>query len=387
MKPSLSGLRQRGYELRILRGKTLCVETGTEMKRTPLYQAHLAAGAKMGEYAGFEMPLFYPLGVKQEHLHTRAKVGLFDISHMLHIEVEGVEAGAMISRLCPYSAVTQKVGDAKYTFLLNAAAGIIDDLIVTRLADDRFLIVANAGCADKDLDHVQSCAQNFSVMVNVIERGFLAVQGPKAEVVLTGLGFDVANMTFMTGMEPKKDWFLSRSGYTGEDGFEIGLPVSELDAFTKSLVAHDDVEWIGLAARDSLRLEAGLSLYGQDLSEDISPQEAGLIWAIPKDFRDGGDFIGADALVEEITAGRIRMRVGLRADGRPVRAGTILVNAEGLEIGLVTSGGFGPTIDGPMALGLVAVVNADAPIFADMKGKFVPMTRVKPPFVPHNYKH
>ena len=357
------------------------------MKRTPLYQAHVDAGAKMGEYAGFEMPLFYPLGVKQEHLHTRAKVGLFDISHMLHIEVEGVQAGAMISRLCPYSAVTQKVGEAKYTFLLNAAAGIIDDLIVTRLAIDRFLIVANAGCADKDLAHVQSCAQHFSVGVRVIERGFLAVQGPKAEVVLADLGFDVANMTFMTAMEPKKDWFLSRSGYTGEDGFEVGLPVSELDTFITSLFVHSDVEWIGLAARDSLRLEAGLSLYGQDLSEDITPQEAGLIWAIPKDFRAGGDFIGADALAQEIIAGRSRMRVGLRADGRPVRGGTVLVNAEGLEIGLVTSGGFGPSIDGPMALGLIAVANADAPIFADMRGKRVPMTRTKPPFVPHNYKH
>jgi aminomethyltransferase len=357
------------------------------MKRTPLYQAHVDAGAKMGEYAGFEMPLFYPLGVKQEHLHTRAKVGLFDISHMLHIEVEGVQAGAMISRLCPYSAVTQKVGEAKYTFLLNAAAGIIDDLIVTRLAIDRFLIVANAGCADKDLAHVQSCAQHFSVGVRVIERGFLAVQGPKAEVVLADLGFDVANMTFMTAMEPKKDWFLSRSGYTGEDGFEVGLPVSELDTFITSLFVHSDVEWIGLAARDSLRLEAGLSLYGQDLSEDITPQEAGLIWAIPKDFRAGGDFIGADALAQEIIAGRSRMRVGLRADGRPVRGGTVLVNAEGLEIGLVTSGGFGPSIDGPMALGLIAVANADAPIFADMRGKRVPMTRTKPPFVPHNSKH
>lgn len=356
------------------------------MKRTPLYQAHVDAGAKLGEYAGFEMPLFYHLGVKQEHLHTRAKAGLFDISHMLHIEVSGAEVSALVSRLCPYDAASQGVGEGKYTFLLNEAAGIIDDLIVTRLAEDRFLIVANAGCAEKDLAHIQGHGQGFAAQVNVIERGFLAVQGPKAEAVLADLGFDVADMAFMTSVEPKVEWLLSRSGYTGEDGFEVGLPVGELDSFTASLVAHDDVEWIGLAARDSLRLEAGLSLYGQDLSEDINPHEAGLIWAIPKDHRAGGGFIGAEALAQKIAAGRSRMRVGLLADGRPVRGGTPLVNDAGAEIGVVTSGGFGPTIDGPMALGLINVADAEAPIFADMRGKHVPMSRAKPPFAPHNYK-
>ena len=356
------------------------------MKRTPLYQAHVDAGAKMGEYAGFEMPLFYPLGVKQEHLHTRAAAGLFDISHMLHIEIEGPNASAMISRMCPYDAASQNIGEAKYTFLLNEDAGIIDDLIVTRLANDRYLIVANAGCAEKDLAHIQSQAQDFTAAVNPIERGFLAVQGPKAEAVLSDLGFDVAPMAFMTGIEPRENWFLSRTGYTGEDGFEVGMPVNELEAFSASLVAHDDIEWIGLAARDSLRLEAGLSLYGQDLSEDITPHEAGLIWAIPKDHRESGDFIGSDALARKIAEGRKRMRVGLLAEGRPVRGGTVLLNAEGTEIGVVTSGGFGPTIDGPMALGLVNVADADAPIFADMRGKHIPMKRVPPPFTPHNYK-
>jgi aminomethyltransferase len=356
------------------------------MNRTPLFQVHVDAGAKMGVYAGFEMPLFYPLGVKQEHLHTRENAGLFDISHMLHIEISGSDVGEFISRICPYDAMKQAVGDGKYTFLLNEDAGIIDDLIVTRLADDRFLIVANAGCADKDLAHIQSHAAEFSCEVKPLERGFLALQGPKAEAVLTELGFDVANMAFMTGTEPQANWFLSRSGYTGEDGFEIGLPVAELDALASKLSDHSDVEWIGLAARDSLRLEAGLSLYGQDLAEDITPHEAGLIWAISKEFRNGGTFVGADALARKIAEGRKRMRVGLLADGRPVRDGTTLVNGEGVEIGVVTSGGFGPTIDGPMALGLVNVADANQPIFADMRGKHVPMTRAKPPFAPHNYK-
>jgi aminomethyltransferase len=222
--------------------------------------------------------------------------------------------------------------------------------------------------------------------VKPLERGFLALQGPKAEAVLTELGFDVVEMAFMTGAEPQANWFLSRSGYTGEDGFEIGLPVADLDALASKLADHSDVEWIGLAARDSLRLEAGLSLYGQDLAEDVTPHEAGLIWAIPKEFRSGGTFIGAEALARKIAEGRKRMRVGLLADGRPVRGGTALVKSDGTEIGVVTSGGFGPTLDGPMALGLVNVADADQPIFADMRGKHVAMTRSKPPFTPHNYK-
>jgi len=356
------------------------------MKKTPLYQTHIDAGAKMGEYAGYEMPLFYPLGVRQEHLHTRAQVGLFDISHMLHIEVEGADADQLISRLCPYDAVSQKLGEAKYTFLLKEDAGIIDDLIVTRLGDTRFLIVANAGCADKDLAQIQATATTFAATVSPLPRGFLAVQGPLAEAALTDAGFDVAQMTFMSGTEPQADWFVSRTGYTGEDGFEIAAPVAEIEALAAKLLSDARVEWIGLAARDSLRLEAGLSLYGQDLSEDITPHEAGLIWAIPKDLREGGAYIGADALASKIKEGRKRMRIGLLADGRPVRAGTPLVNADAVEIGTVTSGGFGPTIAGPMALGLVNVADADAPMFALLRGKSIPMTRVKPPFTPHNYK-
>ena len=355
------------------------------MKHTPFHQIHIDAGAKMGEFAGFDMPLFYPLGVMKEHLHTRAHAGLFDISHMVHIAVEGKGAGALISRLCPYDAGSQEIGQARYTFFLTEQAGIIDDLIVTRLGDVRYLIVSNAGCAEKDIAHVEATKADFDCSVTVLPRGFVALQGPEAEAVLNA-HFPVSDMAFMSGVEPQEGWFLSRTGYTGEDGFEIAMPEADAAAFAAKLLADERVEWIGLGARDSLRLEAGLSLYGQDLSEDTTPHEAGLIWAIPKELREGGGFIGADALATKIAAGRKRMRIGLLPEGRPVRGGVELEDDAGNKIGVVTSGGFGPTINGPMALALVNIDAVDGAIFADMRGKKIPMKRVKPPFAPHNYK-
>ena len=355
------------------------------MKKTPIHDLHIAAGAKMGEFAGYDMPLFYPLGVMKEHLHTREKAGLFDISHMMHVDVSGAGAASLIERLCPYDAANQEIGQARYTFFLTEDAGIIDDLIVTRLGAERYLIVANAGCAEKDWAHIQAVAEGFKANVKVVPRGFLALQGPVAEAVLAE-HFDVADMDFMTGFEPKSDWFISRTGYTGEDGFEIALPEADTADFCEKLSADNSVEWIGLGARDSLRLEAGLSLYGQDLSEEITPHEAGLLWAVSKELRSGGSFIGAASLADKIDAGRKRMRVGLVPEGRPVRGGADLQDENGKVIGSVTSGGFGPTLDGPMALGLVDTESADTPIFADVRGKQTPMQRAKLPFVPHNYK-
>lgn len=341
----------------------------------------------MGEFAGFSMPLFYPLGVMKEHLHTRSAAGLFDISHMVHLEVTGKEAAVLIERACPYGASNQPIGQARYTFFLNENAGVIDDLIITRLGDKRYLIVANAGCADKDIAHIKGLAEGFDSNVEVIPRGFLALQGPKAEQVLLDAGFDTPSLAFMTGIEPKSGWFLSRTGYTGEDGFEIAMPVGETEAFAKKLLEYPDVELIGLGARDSLRLEAGLSLYGQDLDDNVTPHEAGLLWAIPKSLRDGGPFIGAEALKEKIAAGRSRKRVGLRATGKiPVRAGAKLVNEAGDEIGKVTSGGFGPSFEGPVALGLITMASADYPIFAEVRGKQISMEIHALPFVPHTYK-
>lgn len=357
------------------------------MKHTPLFDLHIESGAKMGEFAGYSMPLFYPLGVMKEHLHTRSAAGLFDISHMVHVELSGPQVVAMIERLCPYSAGTQELGSSRYTFFLTEDAGIIDDLIVTRLEETRFLVVANAGCAEKDIAHMNAVSQEYDAAVSVRPRGFLALQGPKAEAVLADHGFAVADMPFMSGVEPKPGWFLSRSGYTGEDGFEIAMPESDCDAFARKLLGDERVEAIGLGARDSLRLEAGLSLYGQDLSDTISPHEAGLIWAIPKPLREAGSYIGAARLAEKISTGRKRMRIGVSPEGKmPVRAGAVLQNEAGENIGIITSGGFGPTIGSGVALGLVNVDAADGLIVADVRGKKVPMQRVKLPFVPHNYK-
>lgn len=355
------------------------------MKQTPLHAMHVDAGAKMGAFAGFDMPLFYPLGVMKEHLHTRSSAGLFDISHMVHIEITGAAAVDFISRLCPYNADGQDMAQARYSFMLNEDAGLIDDVIVTRLGEARYLIVANAGCAEKDIVHIRQVAEAFDVTISIIERGFLALQGPQAATVLQQQ-FDVVDMAFMTATEPKAGWFISRTGYTGEDGFEIAMPVEESADFAKTLLADEAVEWIGLGARDSLRLEAGLPLYGQDLAEDISPHEAGLLWAVPKEIRQSGPFIGAAALADKIAQGRKRMRVGLVPDGRPVRGDVSLQLEDGTPIGQVTSGGFGPTIGGPVALGLIDVEAAEKEIFADMRGKQVAMKREKLPFVPHSYK-
>ncbi len=356
------------------------------MKRTPLFDLHVSAGAKTGDYAGWDMPLFYPIGVKGEHLHTRKSAGLFDISHMMHVDVEGTGAEAYLARLCPYDVKSQNIGECRYTFFLNEQAGIIDDLIVTRLEDERFRVVANAGCAEKDFAHMQSHLPADGVRVTKVDCGFLALQGPEAETILAAYGLPVSSMTFMTGCLTSDNWFLSRTGYTGEDGFEIALPPGELLSFAKTLAEDDQVEWIGLAARDSLRLEAGLSLYGQDLDETITPHEAGLLWAIPKYLREGGEFVGAEAFADKIAAGRMRMRVGLLPQGRPVRAGTPLINAQDEEIGAVTSGGFGPTINAPVALGLVQSQSTDEPIFASLRGKAIPMAKSKLPFVAHRYK-
>lgn len=357
------------------------------MKKTPLYTLHEKLGAKMGAFAGYSMPLFYPLGVMKEHAHTREAAGLFDISHMVHIEITGLDACDMIARACPYDAASQNIGEAKYTFFLNQNAGIKDDLIITRLGDKRYLIVANAGCAEKDIAHVKLIANRFDVIVNVMPRGFLALQGPKAVDVLSSLGFDVIKMDFMTGVEPKEGWFLSRTGYTGEDGFEIAMPESESAEFAAKLLANDAVEAIGLGARDSLRLEAGLSLYSQDLTEDISPHEAGLLWAIPKTLREGGVFIGAEALTNRISDGRSRMRVGLKPVERtPVRAGARLEDDKGNDIGLITSGGFGPSVNHPVALGLIAVSAKEGALFANVRGRKIEMKIAKLPFAPHNYK-
>ena len=356
------------------------------MKKTPLYPLHERLGAKFGPFAGYDMPLLYPAGIMAEHTHTRENASLFDISHMVHVAITGAGAADLVSRLCPYAAGGQETGRARYSFFLNDAAGIIDDVIVTRLADDRFLIVCNAACSDKDLAHIRHHASHFDAKVEVLDRAFVALQGPQAEAVMRDAGFDVTGLQFMQATEPRAGWFVSRSGYTGEDGFEIAMPSAQGMAFAEQLLGDERVAMAGLGARDSLRMEAGLPLYGQDLAEDITPMEAGLGWAIAKEMREGGEFVGAVALAQKAVSGRARRRLGLRPVGStPVRTHAILTDATGRQVGEITSGGFGPSVGHPIAFGLIDM-DAVMPVSAEVRGKQIEMQETKLPFVPHRYK-
>ncbi len=356
----------------------------TSLNQLPLKDLHARAGAKFAPFAGWDMPVSYPPGVLKEHLHCRAHAGLFDISHMRLFEVSGADAAKLIATLCPLEAAEQALGASKYTFLLNEQAGVIDDLIVTRLAADRFVIVANAARAVIDERWIRDHATGLDVSMEALDRVFLALQGPDAAAIMEDAAIDVSGLSFMSGFEPRPGWFVTRSGYTGEDGFEIALPLDRAGAFAESLARDERVEWIGLAARDSLRLEAGLCLYGNDLDEETDPISAGLIWAIPKGLRNGGPFIGSQRIAEIIANGPAQKRVGLRAEGRqPVRAGAELTDSDGNPAGRVTSGGFGPSVEHPVAMGYVpaALAKPDTQLFADVRGKPVGMRVVKLPFI------
>ena len=363
--------------------------TGEDTKHLPLEDLHNAAGARFGAFAGWSMPLTYPAGVMKEHLHTREHAGLFDISHMKLFVVIGPGAAGLLDRACPLDAGALDISQSKYTFFLNEAAGIIDDLIVTRLGDDRFMVVANAGNAVEDEKHLKTLAADFDAKVEPLDRVFLAIQGPEAWAALSRAGIETGTLLFMHGVEPRENWFMSRSGYTGEDGFEIGLPEKDARDLVAKLVEDERVQWIGLAARDSLRLEAGLCLHGQDLTSEIDPASAGLMWAIPKEVRASGRFIGADALRSILERGPAQKRVGLKPDGRqPVRAGAALVDTDGHPAGHVASGGFGPSAGHPVAMGYVnaPLAKPGTKLFADVRGTKIPIDVVSLPFTPHRYR-
>ena len=363
--------------------------TGDDTKHLPLEDLHTAVGARFGAFAGWSMPLTYPAGVMKEHLHTREHAGLFDISHMKLFEVSGPRTVALLNRACPLDAGALGISQSKYTFFLNEAAGIIDDLIVTRLGDTRFMVVANAGNAAEDEKHLRALAADFDVKVEALDRVFLAIQGPEAWAALSRAGIETGSLLFMHGIEPKQNWFMSRSGYTGEDGFEIGLPEADARALVAKLLEDERVLWIGLAARDSLRLEAGLCLHGQDITPEIDPASAGLMWAIPKDLRASGSFIGADALRAILERGAAQKRVGLKPDGRqPVRAGAALFDADGNAAGHVTSGGFGPSAGHPVAMSYAStpLAKPGTKLFADVRGTKIPIDISSLPFTPHRYR-
>ena len=363
--------------------------TGDDTKHLPLEDIHMAAGARFGAFAGWSMPLTYPAGVMKEHLHTREHAGLFDISHMKLFAVSGPGAAALLNRACPLDAGALDISQSKYTFFLNEAAGIIDDLIVTRLGAERFMVVANAGNVVEDEKHLRALAADFDVKVDALDRVFLAIQGPEAWAALSRAGIETGSLLFMHGIEPKQNWFMSRSGYTGEDGFEIGLPEADARALVAKLLEDERGLWIGLAARDSLRLEAGLCLHGQDITPEIDPASAGLMWAIPKDIRASGSCIGADDLGSILERGPSQKRVGLKPDGRqPVRAGAALFDADGNPAGHVTSGGFGPSAGHPVAMGYASTSRAKpgTKLFADVRGTKIPIDISSLPFTPHRYR-
>ncbi|MGL4488708.1 MAG: glycine cleavage system aminomethyltransferase GcvT [Rhizobiaceae bacterium] len=357
-------------------------------KELPLKHLHEKAGARFGAFAGWNMPLTYPLGVLKEHLHTREKAGLFDISHMQLFEMQGANVEKALAHCCPIDPALIAVNECKYTFLLNDKAGIIDDLIVTRYAADRFIIVSNASRADVDQSHFESAAKAHGCSLKVLERVFIAVQGPSAIQAVIAAGLDVSGMTFMHGREFAGDIIATRSGYTGEDGLEIAVPIETASGLVEKLLAHPDVEWIGLAARDSLRLEAGLCLYGNDLDEQTDPISASLLWAIPKSIRETGTFVGAQAFRAMLAKGSDIKRVGLKPDGRqPVRSGTPILDADGETVGIVTSGGFGPSVSHPVAMGYVdkSAIAATTPLFAKVRDNTIALSIAPLPFAPHQY--
>jgi aminomethyltransferase len=368
--------------------------------RTPLHALHVELGARMAPFAGYDMPIQFASGILAEHLHTRAHAGLFDVSHMGQAELVGPDhatVAAALERLCPADILGLAPGRQRYTQFLNAEGGVIDDLMVARPpeADGRLNLIVNAArktvdfeLLDKNLPH--------SVRLTVLDRlALVALQGPAAVAALERLapGSGALAMAFMTARPiefGRISAFVSRSGYTGEDGFEISLPADEAEAFARRLLADSDVAPIGLGARDSLRLEAGLCLYGHELDEATDPIEAGLAWSIQKRRRVEGGFPGAARVQAALARGTARQRVGLRPEGRaPAREGAEIVDASGAEIGRVTSGGFGPSIGGPIAMGYVASSAAapGAPVSLTVRGKPL-AARVAPlPFHPHAYHH
>ncbi len=360
-----------------------------ELKKTPLFEAHRAAGAKMVPFAGYLMPLQYK-GIIAEHQATRDSAGLFDVSHMGQIDVTGEGAADWLERLTPADIKGLAEGGARYSVLTNAAGGIVDDLIITRLAD-RFRLVVNGARRAAVAAHFAANPAP-GVEARFLDRALIALQGPAAEAVLAAhVAADLSGMDFMSAVETEAfgaPALVARSGYTGEDGFEISLPEAAAMGAYETLLADPRVAPVGLGARDTLRLESGLSLYGQDLTEEISPVEAGLLFVIARRRRAEGGFIGAECVLAEIADGPARRRVGLAVEGRvPVRAGATITHA-GTRIGTVTSGGVGPTVGAPIAMGLVASEFADpgTALEADVRGRAIALKVAKLPFVPARTK-
>ncbi|MDN4981758.1 glycine cleavage system aminomethyltransferase GcvT [Bradyrhizobium sp. WYCCWR 13022] len=372
------------------------------LKRTPLHDLHLSLGGKMVPFAGYDMPVQYPAGVLKEHLQTRSSAGLFDVSHMGQIALRPKsgkveDAARALERLVPQDIVAIAPGRQRYAQFTNADGGILDDLMVANFGDHLFLVV-NAACKAADEAHLRANLSDACIIDSLADRALIALQGPKAEAALAKLCAEAPSMKFMDA-GPRNvaglACFVSRSGYTGEDGFEISVPASDAERLAKTLLENPDVMPIGLGARDSLRLEAGLCLYGHDIDAETTPVEAALEWSVQKSRRTGGaragGFPGAEKILAHFDNGASRRRVGLLAQGRaPVREGAVLFadGAGGEPIGKVTSGGFGPSLNAPVAMGYVptSLSALDTKLFAEVRGQRLPLAVAAMPFVKNTYK-
>ncbi len=372
----------------------------SDLQQTPLYDLHLELGGKMVPFAGYSMPVQYPMGVMKEHLHTRAQAGLFDVSHMGQVMLSGPSWETLalaFETLVPMDVLGLADGRQRYGLFTNDAGGIEDDLMFARRKDDLFVVV-NAACKGADIARMKAALEPEITVTPITDRALIALQGPAAGAILASLDPAAETFRFMDfgalNLDGIAVW-ASRSGYTGEDGFEISVPDTQADALARRLLALEGVAPIGLGARDSLRLEAGLCLYGNDIDAQTNPVAASLTWAIQKLRRSGGaragGYPGADVVDAALDSGTERKRVGLAPQGRaPMREGTQLYDKEngGRLVGSVTSGSFGPTVGGPVAMGYVAAEYAGVgtPLWGDVRGKRLPVSVVRLPFVPAHFK-
>jgi aminomethyltransferase len=359
-------------------------------KRTPLHSLQVELGGKMVPFAGYEMAVNFPLGVLGEHKHTRAAAGLFDVSHMGQIRLHGADRARAFESLVPADIAGLAPGAMRYSQLTNEQGGIIDDLIVTNAGDCLFLVV-NGANKDRDLAHIEAAVPAGISVEYRSGDALLALQGPGAAAVMARLAPGTENLLFMTAMAAKVgglDCHVSRAGYTGEDGFEVAIAGARVEALARLLLAEKTVEPIGLGARDSLRLEAGLCLHGHDIDTTTTPVEAGLNWSIQKRRREDGGFPGDAVIQAQLRDGPARKRVGILPEGRaPAREGTAVLDSEGAAVGAITSGGFGPSFEGPVAMGYVAAPYAmpGSALGLVVRGKTLPAQVAKMPFVPARY--
>jgi aminomethyltransferase len=370
----------------------------SQMLRTPLHALHLELGARMAPFAGYDMPIQYRSGILAEHLHTRFRAGLFDVSHMGQATLRGPShetVARALEALCPADLLALAPGRQRYTQFLNSDGGVLDDLMATRPlgADGRIALVVNAARKSDDFALLRASLPPEIELIVHDNAALIALQGPRAAAVLARLapGTGVETMPFMSARLMRVGGFdvgISRAGYTGEDGYEISLPAGKAEAFARRLLREDEVEPIGLGARDTLRLEAGLCLYGHELDETVDPIEAALAWSIQKRRRAEGGFPGSARVRAALTNGPARKRVGLRLDGRaPAREGAEIMNREGESVGRVTSGGYGPSVGAPIAMGYVSSAAAElgTPLGLVVRGKILPATVASLPFHPHAY--